>query len=68
MWNSLFWPCMDRGQGRKHCVDGSVDDVGFVAYVLNHLQQLLPSVALKQQAVLSGYSNGGMLAQVRRFG
>lgn len=61
MWNSRFWPCF---AAVPKCVDTQLDDVGFVADLLTNLQQqLLQGVPLKPKALLSGYSNGGMLAQ-----
>jgi poly(3-hydroxybutyrate) depolymerase len=64
MFNSIFWPCMGRTtQADAHCVDKSVDDVAFVSGIITNMQQLLKGLPLKQRAALSGYSNGGMLAQ-----
>jgi poly(3-hydroxybutyrate) depolymerase len=61
MWNSLFWPCF---AAVPKCVDKQLDDIGFVANLINNMQQqLLPGIPLKPKALLSGYSNGGMLAQ-----
>jgi poly(3-hydroxybutyrate) depolymerase len=45
-------------------VDKQLDDVGFIANLINNMQQLLlPGIPLKPKTLLSGYSNGGMLAQ-----
>lgn len=61
MWNSLFWPCF---AAVPKCVDKQQDDLGFIANLLTNMQQqLLPGMPLQPKALLTGYSNGGMLAQ-----
>jgi hypothetical protein len=61
MWNSLFWPCF---AAVPKCVNKQQDDIGFISSLLTNMQQLLlPGIPLKPKALLTGYSNGGMLAQ-----
>lgn len=59
MWNAKFWTCMTSNR----CIDKSVDDVAFLSNVITNMPSLLSGVPIKPQSALSGYSNGGMVAQ-----
>jgi poly(3-hydroxybutyrate) depolymerase len=59
MWNAKFWTCMTSNR----CIDKSIDDVAFLSNVITNMPSLLSGIPIKPQSALSGYSNGGMVAQ-----